>query len=413
MHVVIVDGDVSYPATSGKRLRTLNLMLRLASQHRVTYIARNNGGSLNLRRAAEFLADHDIEPILVDEPIPVKSGPAFYARLALNLMSPLPYSAAMHDTPLMRRTIRRYAAEHEVDLWQFEWTPYLSALDGNARAKKLLIAHNVDSLIWQRYYQTERSWLKRWFIVQQWAKFEKYELLAFAKADRVVAVSPDDAELIHNYFLCPHVDVVENGIDRAYFESVEPKHDPNRILFLGALDWRPNLDAVLLLLDQVLPAVRAHEPHTWLDIVGRNPPAWLADRVTKEHGIVLHPDVPDVRPFLASSGVMAVPLRIGGGSRLKILEALAAGLPVVSTQVGAEGLRLDPGRHLTIVPDVEAIAPVLVDCIRQPARAQAEADAGRAFVLAEYDWDVLAGRLERVWETCVEEHEAFTAGKTP
>jgi glycosyltransferase involved in cell wall biosynthesis len=412
MHVVIVDGDVSYPATSGKRLRTLNLMLRLASQHRITYIARNNGSILEGHRAAEFLADENIEPILVDEPIPPKSGPAFYARLAWNLMSPLSYSAATHDTPLMRRTVRRYASEHEVDLWQFEWTPYLSALKGNPRAKKLLVAHNVDSLIWQRYFETERNLFKRLYVKRQWRKFEHFERSAFAEAGRIVAVSAEDAELIRDQFHCSRVDVVENGIDRAYFETVVPCHDRCCILFLGALDWRPNLDAIRLLLDRVMPEVRTHEPEARLDIVGRSPPSWLADRVARAPGTTLHADVPDVRPFLAGSGMMAVPLRIGGGSRLKILEALAAGLPVVSTRVGAEGLRLDADLHLTLVPDVDAMAAALVECIRRPDRAEAQAAAGRAHVLAEYDWDVLAGRLERVWETCADEPAAFASGKT-
>jgi glycosyltransferase involved in cell wall biosynthesis len=378
-------------------------MLRLAPHHRIAYIARSSGNSEENRHAAQFLADHDIEPILVDDPIPSKSGAAFYARLAANMLSPLPYSAATHDTPRMRQAVRRYAAENVVDLWQFEWTPYLAALNGYPTAKKVLIAHNVDSLIWQRYFETEQSRLKRWYIKQQWRKFQRYEREAFAGATRIVAVSSEDAELVRNFFQCPHVDVVENGIDRSYFESVVPCHDPRRILFLGALDWRPNLDAVRLLLHRVLPAVRALEPEVRLDIVGRNPPPWLAERVAGQRGIALHANVPDVRPYLAGSGMMAVPLRIGGGSRLKILEALAAGLPVISTQVGAEGLRLAADQHLTIVADIEDMARAVVTCIRHPERAAAQADAGRAHVLAEYHWDVLAGRLEAVWEQCTAE----------
>jgi glycosyltransferase involved in cell wall biosynthesis len=405
MHVVIVDGDVSYPPTSGKRLRTLNLMLRLAPHHRITYIARSSGNPNENRGAAEFFADHHIEPILVNDPIPAKSGAMFYARLAMNTLSPLPYSVATHDTHLMREAVRRYAAEHAVDLCQFEWTPYLAALNRHPEAKKLLVANNVDSLIWERYFETEKHTLKRWYVKRQWRKFERYERHAFAEATRIVAVSSDDAELIRSKFHCGHVDVVENGVDRAYFESIAPCHDPRRILYLGALDWRPNLDAVRVLLDYVFPAVRAHEPEARLDIVGRNPPAWLATRAANQAGVALHADVPDVRPYLAASGMLAVPLRIGGGSRLKILEALAAGLPVVSTRVGAEGLRLVPDNHLTLVSDAVEMASALVACIRYPNCVAAQAAAGRAHVLAEYDWDALAERLEKIWGKC--------AGRTP
>jgi glycosyltransferase involved in cell wall biosynthesis len=401
MHVVIVDGDVSYPPTSGKRLRTSNLMLRLAERHRVTYIARNNGNLREHCRAAEFLSDHGIEPILVDDPLPAKSGAAFYARLAANVLSPVPYSAQTHDTPRMREEVRRYAAEHSVDLWQFEWTPYVAALSHRPDARKLVVAHNVDSTIWQRFYETERNPIKRWFVKQQWQKFERFERRVFVQATRVVTVSDEDAARVRNSFGCARVDVVENGIDRDQFESVTPRHDSRRILFVGALDWRPNLDAIRLLIDGIFPAVRVREPAARLDIVGRNPPSWLVARADRHEGVCLHADVPDVRPYLARSGMLAVPLRIAGGSRLKILEALACGLPVVSTQVGAEGLRLEPGKHLTVVPGVEQMADALVDCIRKPARAASAAAAGRAFVMAEYDWDVLADRLERIWEKCV------------
>src|SRR5207248_5616112 len=132
-------------------------------------------------------------------------------------------------------------------------------------------------------------------------------------------------------------------------------------------------------------------------LVGRNPPAWLRQRVAALPGVELHADVPDVRPFLARSAAMVVPLRIGGGSRLKILEALATGLPVVSTRVGAEGLCLEPGRHLTVVDAVDDMAAALLRCLRGPGEARAQAERGRQVVLQRYDWDRLADRLEAVW----------------
>jgi len=412
MHVVIVDGDVSYPATSGKRLRTSNLMLRLARRHRVTYLARSSGNAVENRRAAEFFGDHGLEPILVDDPVPAKSGMAFYARLAANVFLPIPYSVQTHDTARMSDAVRRYAADNAVDLWQFEWIPYVAALSHRGDARKLVVAHNVDSTIWQRFYETEKNPVKRWFVKQQWQKFERYERRIFGKASRVVAVSEEDAARLRVGFGCSRVDVVENGIDREQFEAVTPRHEPRRILFLGALDWRPNLDAIRVLLDTIFPAVRGQEPGVQLDIVGRNPPAWLEARTRQRDGITLYADVPDVRPYLARSGMLAVPLRIGGGSRLKILEALACGLPVVSTRVGAEGLRVVAEKHLTIVPDVEALPAALVDCIRHPRRAEATAAAGRAFVLAEYDWDAIAEKLDRVWEKCAGASQAVGAGRT-
>ncbi len=399
MNAVIVDGDLSYPATSGKRLRTLNLMLRLARRHRVTCIARNHGGPEAARTARDYLEDHGVRAVVVDHPLPRKCGIRFYARLAANLFSPLPYSVATHTSAPVRRAVTAFAAANPVDVWQFEWPAYLATLP-DPRARKVLIAHNVDSLIWQRYHETERRPLRRWYIRSQWRKFEHFERRAFHAATRVVAVSPDDAALIRRWFGRADVDVVENGIDRGYYDAVEPARDSNVILFLGALDWRPNADALGVLLGRIFPQVKAEHPDARLWVVGRNPPPGLAQRVAGVAGAELHADVPDVRPFLARAAVMAVPLRIGGGSRLKILEALACGLPVVSTRVGAEGLSLTPGADYDLVEGTEEMAGALVRCLRDPGPALERAGRGRRVVRECCDWDALALKLEDVWERC-------------
>jgi glycosyltransferase involved in cell wall biosynthesis len=397
MHAVIVDGDVSYPPNSGKRLRTLHLMLRMARRHQVGYICRVNATTAEYRAAAAFLRDHGIEMIAVDHPVPRKSGPLFYARLAANLLSPVPYSVATHDTPGLREAVRAYAARHRVDLWQFEWFPYADAVEDPA-ARKVIMAHNVETLIWERYLEHEPNPLKRWYIRRQRRKFERLERRVFHEATRVVTVSSEDARLVCERFGIDHVEVVDNGIDPAYYAAVKACRDRERILFLGSLEWRPNLDAVRLMLDQIFPQVQARVPTAQLCIVGRNPPESLVKKVRLRRGVDLHANVADVRPFLAQSGVMAVPLRIGGGSRLKILEALAAGLPVVSTGVGTEGLALQPGCDLVVVERLEDMSDALVDAIQDPQEAREMAERGRQRVLQRYDWDGLADRLEQVWE---------------
>jgi glycosyltransferase involved in cell wall biosynthesis len=401
LHVAIVDEELPYPATSGKRIRTLNLVQRLARRHRLTYFCHRNSDPDEARRAAAFFAAEEIETVVVDRPVPRKSGLGFYCRLAANLFSPLPYSVATHSSPALRQAVQAYAARNLVDLWQCEWTPYAQTLRGLAGQRVLVMAHNVESQIWQRYFETEANPLKRWYIKRQWRKFERFERRAFAEATRAVFVSEPDAALARERFGAECVAVVDNGVDTAYFRPEGGPRDPRRILFLGSLDWRPNLDAVLLLLDEVFPRVRAAEPTARLCLVGRNPPEWLARRARQEANVELAENVPDVRPYLGGCGVLAVPLRIGGGSRLKILEALAAQTPVVSTTVGAEGLHLEAGRHLIIADGVEQMTRELLRVLRTPGPAREMAAQGREVVLARYDWDVLACRLEEVWSECV------------
>jgi glycosyltransferase involved in cell wall biosynthesis len=402
MDVTIVGGNLPYPPTAGNRIRTLNLTLRLARRHRITLIFHRSDDVSADREAIAFLRDHGVETIGVGKTIPPKSGPRFFARLAANLASPLPYSVASHNSPTLVQTILGHAARGRVDLWQAEWTPYMKSLRALGDVRTVIMAHNVESLIWKRYYEIERNPLKRWFIGQQWRKFERFERQAFAEATRVVAVSREDADLIRRGFGVGHVDVVDNGIDRNYFGHVVASRDPKRILFLGGFDWRPNLDAVGRLLDRIFPAILAAEPTARLCLVGRNPPEALVRRARALPNVELHANVPDVRPFLAGCGVMAVPLRIGGGSRLKILEALACGLPVVSTRIGAEGLRLTPGEHIEVVDTEEGMAAALLGCIRDPNSARPAAERGRQAVLDRYDWDALADDLERSWARCLE-----------
>jgi glycosyltransferase involved in cell wall biosynthesis len=400
LHVVIIDEELPYPATSGKRIRTLNLTLRLARRHRLTYVCHRNADPDEARRAAEFLADHGVAVRTADWTPPPKSGPAFYVRLAANLLSPLPYSAAIHDSPALRGVLREHAASHPVDLWHCEWTPYVQALRGLPGGRRLVVAHNVESIIWRRYCENEPHPLRRWYVGRQWRKFERFERRVMGEVDRAVAVSDLDAERLRRDFGARRVDVVENGVDPAYFRPEAVRREPDRLLFLGSLDWRPNLDGVRLLLERVFPAVRAAVPSTHLCLVGRRPPEWLR-RAADAPGVELHADLPDVRPQLARCGLMVVPLRVGGGSRLKILEALAMNTPVVSTRVGAEGLELEPGRHMTVVEDVDDLVGAVIAAVRCPNTMEEQARAGREAVLRRYGWDRLAEQLERVWVDCV------------
>lgn len=401
LNVVVVGAALPYPANSGGRIRTLNLLVRLARNHRVRYIGTRNPDRAEGRAALEYLRDHRVEAVEVEHTVAAKSGPAFYARLAANLASPLPYSVASHQGPALTRAVRQIAAREKVDLWQAEWAAGVAAFRGLPGARKVVMAHNVETLIWERYRENEPEPWRRWYIAAQCRKFERFERRAFAEANRVVAVSPDDAALVRDRFGMPRVDVVDNGIDRDYFGALTADRDPFTILFLGSLDWRPNQDALALMLDRIFPLVRAAEPRARLDVVGRNPPPTLVRRAAEIEGVSVHADVADVRPSLARSSVMAVPLRIGGGSRLKILEALASGLPVVSTRVGAEGLCLRDGEHLVIADGAEAMASSLLNALRDPGTARVLAERGRALVRERYDWDALAAELERSWERCL------------
>jgi glycosyltransferase involved in cell wall biosynthesis len=402
LHVVVVDEELPYPLTSGKRLRTFHLLTRLAHRHDITYIAHGNPDPRERELARRALEERKIEVISVDRKVPAKSGIGFYARLAANLASPLPYSVTSHRSNEIVQAVLNHAHRHTVDIWHAEWTPYFEALRYLSGARRVVCAHNVESMIWQRYVQTEANLVKRWYIKKQCRKFRRYEAQVFAQADCAIAVTDLDAHTIVNQLSGRCVAVVENGVDVEFFQPSGQVRHPNQILFVGSLDWRPNLDAVRLLLDLIFPEVLRQEPQARLVVVGRHPPSWLQRKVDKTANAILCANVLDVRPYLNTCGTMAVPLRIGGGSRLKILEALAAGLPVVSTRVGAEGLNLMANHDLQIVDTPQEMAAALVAALRDPQSAQHRAFHGRQHVIKNYDWSAIAPRLEQAWLRCAQ-----------
>ena len=410
LRVVIVDEELPYPATSGKRIRILNLARHLSRHHHITFLCHRNGHPHEEAEAEEHLRACGIETLLVDRCGPARfsnaGSTAFPIKVGLNTLSSLPFSVQWNRCPNLQRAVRKYAREHAVDIWQCEWAPYATTFLASEEAPWVMMAHDIQSLIWERHYRAERNWGKRRYIKRQWRRYCRYERRVFSTAACTITVSDQDAERAAADFGAQRTSVVENGVDVAHYQQTDlaSRGSPRRledILFLGNLEWRPNLDAVRLLLDEVFPRVIAKVPAARLIIVGRRPPRWLVRRCCRARNVELHPDVADVRPLLRQCGMMAVPLRFASGSRLKILEALATGMPVVSTGVGAEGLRLRPGEHFARADTIEEMAEVVVALIRDPGPANAMARAGQQVVEQHYDWRVLARKMEAAWQELV------------
>lgn len=411
MRAVVVSEGCCYPANSGARLRTLHLMLPLARRHDITYICRGIGTDAEAREAGAFFAEHGIRAVIVNDLPPSQSKLRFALGLAANLFTSTPYSVQVHNSSAVWRAIDDHARSHEVDLWQIEWLPYVKAV-GNLSGRKLYVAHDITAQLWQRHYQTTRNPLKRLLVRGQWKKMQRYEGDILSRVDRIVAVTEEDVRLIRGLYGIEGADVVENGVDVGFYADVRPRLESSQILYVGALESRPNQDAARVMLDEVFPAVRKEIPEATLCLVGRNPPSWMRERVGAMEGVELHANVPDVRPYLAGSAVMAVPLRIGGGSRIKILESLACGLPVVSTRVGAEGLPLKHEEEIVIVDSVSEMAGALVRALGDRAGMARMAQSGKQIVEDHFDWNALAFKLEEAWTRCISDRSRISSEVT-
>jgi len=191
--------------------------------------------------------------------------------------------------------------------------------------------------------------------------------------------------------------LVENGVDLDEFSPSQEQPAALEILCLSSLDWFPNVDGVNYLIDEVMPLIVARMPAVRLRIVGRRPPKGLQDKIARLPWLDFVGEVSDVRPWLARASVVIVPLRIGGGSRIKILEALAMGKPVVSTTIGAEGLAVSGETHLLLADSPEELARRTIELLKSPELGPRLGEQGRKLVQERYSWDRAADALEAAW----------------
>ena len=395
MNVLVVDEDFPYPPNTGKRLRTYNLLSRMQEKHLIHYVYHGE--------EQDFPDCPNIRCHPVDKTFTEKSGPRFYVELLWNLLSPKPYLVSRHHSSEMIRRIHEITERERIDLVHCEWTPYTENIRSLlGRFPSVLSTHNVESQIWGRYFETERNPLKKAYIYPQWKKMAAYEREVAGQYDQVVCVSGNDADFFARYTSPERVSVVPNGVDETFFTPGGNGPTPGNLVFTGSMDWRPNQDAVSYFVEEVFPLIREQAPEAVFYVVGRCPPDRLRAQWEEVPGVVVTGTVDDVRGYIDSASVYVVPLRIGGGSRLKILEALSMVKVVVSTSVGAEGLDLNDGEHLLLRDDPQGFARAVLDVLRDGGAYVGLAATGRKRVLESYGWDAIARTLDAAWTAAVE-----------
>ena len=270
--------------------------------------------------------------------------------------------------------------------------PYVAALRGATRARVVLRSHNVEHEIWEGLARGEARGLKRHYLGHLARRLRAFETATVNDVDAIVPVTAADAATYARLGATVPLHVAPVGIDAAAFPDRAGTGAPRTLVFLGSLDWRPNLEAVRWFLRGSWPLVRAAVPDARFLVAGSNPPAGLEASVAGE-GVRFVGRVADAREFLASGAGMVVPLLSGGGIRVKILEAMALGVPVVSTSLGAAGIDAAHGSEILVADGPEALAEACVSLLSDRERAVSFGKAGRKRVLAEFDADAVARRL--------------------
>jgi sugar transferase (PEP-CTERM/EpsH1 system associated) len=396
MRILWVKVGGLWPPNAGGRLRSFHLASELARRHDVVVATTHAEGEdeAALRRAVPQLA----QVLSFPHAAPKQGSAAFAAALARSWASPLPVDLWRWRVPALRREVARRLARGDFDLCVADFLAAVPNVPADAPVPTVLFAHNVEHVIWRRLAEVETTAVRRALLEVEWRKMRRFEAAACRRASLTLAVSEADKAGLEALAPGARVAVVPTGVDTSFFRPEDGRDGEAGIVFTGSMDWHPNEDAVLHFLGSILPLVRRELPGARLTIVGRNPSERLRAACAAAAAHVTG-TVDDVRPFVASASVCVVPLRIGGGTRLKIFEALAMGKAVVSTAVGAEGLPLVPGEHYLHADDPAAFAASVVSLVRDRERRRRIGAAGRRLVEEQYGWSRAARTFD---ERCSE-----------
>lgn len=376
--LLAVSSELPWPLNAGGRLRTFHLLRAIAQRFKVHLVA---GAHAPQPAAVAELAAHDISASVVMLPRRTMVSEALKAgRCGLTGQPYVLYGrhghAAMyaHVKALGDRLQPAVLYLDHLDAFQYRRCA--------AGATAVVDLHNVYSLVAARW-AGERSGPMRAYLRREAAMLERAERDAARGADLLFAVSAQERDY-YEQLGSRRVRLIPNGVDSALYASLPVGRDTSLIAYIGSMSWRPNAEAALYLATTVLPQVRAKMPDARLRIIGRDPDASVLS-LNGRNGIEVTGEVPSMMPHLREAAALAVPLESGGGTRLKILEALAAGVPTVSTPVGAEGLDLEPGVHLLVL-EREQFADGLVRLLGDRGWGTALAARGREAVTERYDW---------------------------
>ncbi len=393
MRVLWVKVGGLWPLTTGGRLRSYHLVSQLARRHQVSLLTTHgpDDDPDGLQRSLSHCEDVQSVPYQ----IPRQSSGRFALALLRSWSSLLPVDIWKCRVAALSAHVRRALARGDVDVCVADFlaaTPNVPMRRG--RAPVVLFAHNVEHQIWKRLSDHAETPWKRALLEVEWRKMRLYEARACRDVALTLAVSEIDRDLLRSNSPGAQVASIPTGVDTEYFRPDESRERPHHLVFTGAMDWYPNEDGILHFLTDVLPGVRAAVPDVTLTLVGRNPSPRL-QAAAAACGAHVTGTVGDVRPHVLEGAVSIVPLRIGGGTRLKIFEALAMGKAVVSTTIGAEGLPLEPGRHFLQADEPAAFAATLVDLLEHGERRRALGRAGRALVDEHYSWTQVSRTFEQ------------------
>jgi len=398
MRILWVKAGKLFPVNTGGRIRTVNILRHLAERNDVTVFSYYQGP--RDESYEKELSQHFHNAVFIATHTPGNGSPRLQRSLHYlsKLFLPYPYAVSQFNSRVVRRALHEHLESGRFDVAVCDFLAATLNFPTDLPTPKVLFQHNVEAALWRRQSKTGANPMARLAFILEAAKMKRYEPKAIGKFDHVVAVSEIDRRLMNEISDVP-ITVVPTGVDLEKFsrKTASPGDDPI-VLFTGTMDWEANIDGIEYFCKEIWPRILVEMPGAKLRIVGRDPDTRVKN--LKSPAVDVTGTVPSIIEYLEEAAVVIVPLRIGGGTRLKIYEAMAMGKAIVSTSVGAEGLDVHPGRDIVLADEPDGFARCVIDLLRnRNVRLKFGIEAVKT--ASRYDWKVIAERFEQVLSTTV------------
>jgi sugar transferase (PEP-CTERM/EpsH1 system associated) len=394
VRILIISNELPYPPISGGRVRAYSLLRRIAKRHQVwlaTHI-RTPGEAEGVHKLQEFCQKIVTGQLQRRHPVAHLPGLLRYA------LAGWPLELKFHYSRELANEIRRLVSEVDFHIVQIEESSialYLEILPPDMGSKYVMTFYDIDFDQFARIFHMKQNLIDKWRTWLYSRMMRRWEPRYAERFDRCIVVSERDRSLLTKANPRLQVNVIPNGVDTRLHRVLPLENSSPALLFIGNMSYLPSIDAVMSFCDEILPHIRRSITNVTLWIVGADPTSEVL-RLNGD-GIRVTGRVPDVTPYYRQSSVCVVPLRSGGGTRLKILEAMALGRPVVSTTIGCEGLDVVDGEHLLIADGPEQFAEKTVRLLTDRALYKCITSNARQLVATRYDWDMIAEQLMQVY----------------
>lgn len=390
MRLVYMSIEFPRPVNNGLRMRISSILAALAAEgHEITFLsfAPEGGLGAEVRSLRQICNRVEVVPHTVKS----LSASGDYLGRVRAILQGTSYAVQRFVSPAMRMLVRDCLAEENPDAIVCD-TVFSAVNLPTVNLPLVINNHNVEHMIVQRYVELERNPVVRMYAQIEASRLRKWEKMVCERARLCMVCSENDRQLLSSLAPGTHVTIVPNVVDIDSY-LVDDGAIANSVLFQGGMDWFPNRDALEFFITEIFPLLRRQVSDVEFVVAGRNPSAEMLARFSVVPGVKFTGTVPDMRPYLEQAAVCVVPLRVGGGTRLKILEAAAAGKAIVSTRLGAEGLAFVEGREILLADDPASFADCVVALLRDPTRRKTMGEAASRRVREHYSYETLKTSL--------------------